>query len=104
MKLTPEQEQALKAVVATEPPVRSVKEIREVLSELRCPTCNCGLIFGGESSVFRFVDLGDLESGWQDGKDKSEGNHFMCARNERHSVHSALPDFDQDICDYLSTL
>lgn len=104
MKLTPKQKESLKAVIAAEPPARSVKEIREVLSGLRCPTCNCGLIFGGGASIFRFVDLSELDSGWQDGKDKSEGNHFMCSLNERHSVHSALPDFDQDICDYLSTL
>jgi len=105
MKLTPEQELAIANVANTEPTARCEQEIVELLASLKCPTCGSPLMFGGCSSVFRFVEFGSLNEGWQDGKDSSEGNHFMCSKSERHEVYSIVPEeIDNDISDYLNGL
>jgi len=106
MKLTSEQEKALTEIVADETLMRIVrpdKEIAKLLGELKCPTCGSPLMFGGESSVFRFVALDSLGEGWQDGKSSGESAHFMCQKNESHVVYSVVPK-EQDILDYLELI
>lgn len=106
MKLTPKQEESLTEIVADETLMRIVrpdKEIAKLLGDLKCPTCGSPLMFGGESSVFRFVALDDLGEGWQDGKSCGEGAHFLCQKNERHAVYSVVPK-EQDVLDYLELI
>jgi len=74
------------------------------LNSLRCPTCQSPLIFGGWESFYRYVDLADLGSGWQEGKCKGEGMTLECARNNTHNVSDVAPDNDGEIQDFLNNL
>lgn len=66
--------------------------IEEQLVALGCPVCQSPLEFGKQERLYRFVDLTDIEGGWQDGKDTSEDGEFCCSKNHRHNINSALPD------------
>lgn len=74
------------------------------LNALRCPECQSPLIFGGWESIYRYVDLADTASGWQEGKYRGDGMTLECASDNTHNVSDVAPDNDAEIQDFLRPL